>query len=114
MSGAGYSYSMPIHLLGSQPGDVPFSRTFFNATLGELIAGEDQRVSLFLVDGTTIDVCSIERLTDSYMALRAYQAGGDTCSMSLQLVPYGAIYRIEITPPKGDGARRVGFHWTRK
>jgi len=108
---------MPIHLLGTSAGDAPFNRSFFNTTLGELVGGNGRnsshRVSLFLVDGTTLDVCSIESLTDQYATVTVY-GSDDSCTMSLHLVPYGTIYRIEISPSEEEKGQRVGFHWTRE
>lgn len=106
---------MPIHLLGTSAGDAPFNRSFFNTTLGEVIGGNGKatpRVTLFLVDGTTLDVCSIEGLTEQYATIRVYHGSGDTCPTNLHLIPYGTIYRIEINPSEGEKGQRVGFHWT--
>ena len=52
----------------------------------------------------------IEQLSDAYLSARAYQGEGESCELSLQLIPYGLIYRIEIAP-KNEGSDRVGFHW---
>ena len=104
---------MPIPLIGSG-GDVPFNRTFFNVTLGEMLEkngkGKPVKLTLFLTDATTLDVCMIDELSESYLAARAYLGESDTCELSLQLIPYGLIYRIEIAP-KGDENSRVGFQW---
>jgi hypothetical protein len=105
---------MAVQLIGGSSGDVPFNRTFFNVTLGELVdhSGKDKAVklTLFLSDGTTLDVCVIDELSDSYLAVRAYQGENDSCDVSVQLIPYGLIYRIEIAP-KTDESSRVGFQW---
>jgi hypothetical protein len=105
---------MAVQLIGGVSGDVPFNRTFFNVTLGEMVeqSGKDKpvKLTLFLSDGTTLDVCMIEELSDGYLAVRAYQGESDTCELSLQLIPYGLIYRIEISP-KSEGSSRVGFEW---
>ena len=95
---------MAIQLIGGSAGDVPFNRTFFNATLGDLIdhSGRDKEkavlLSLFLSDGTTLDVSVIDELSDSYLALRAYQGDSDQIDPSVHLIPYGLIYRIEVSP----------------
>ena len=105
---------MAIQLIGGTSGDVPFNRTFFNVTLGEMIDqnGKEKSVklTLYLSDGTTLDVCMIDQLADLYLAVRAYQGQSDTCEMSVQLIPYGLIYRIEIAP-KAEESSRVGFQW---
>lgn len=104
---------MAITLIGG-PGDVPFNRTFFNVTLGELTDpnGKEKpvKLTLFLSDGTTLDVCSIEELSDQYLSVRAYQGATDSCEVSVQLIPYGLIYRIQIAP-KNEQNSRMGFHW---
>jgi hypothetical protein len=104
----------PVLIGGS---DVPFGRTFFNVYLGEMLdrAGKDKdhKLTLFLGDGSQLDVCSIDELSDGYLILRAYRGGeGDACDLSLNLIPYGLIYRIEIAP-KQDAGQRLGFHWVK-
>jgi len=105
---------MAIQLIGGSAGDVPFNRTFFNVTLGEMVSenGKEKsvRLTLYLSDGTTLDVCAIDELTDAYVATRAYQGQTDSCDVSVQLIPYGLIYRIEISPKIQDSSR-VGFHF---
>jgi len=105
---------MAIQLIGGSNGDIPFNRTFFNVTLGEMVDhnGKEKpvKLTLFLSDGTTLDVCMIDELTDAYIAVRAYQGDSDKCELSLQLIPYGLIYRIEVAP-KGEESSRLGFQW---
>lgn len=108
---------MAITLIGGM-GDVPFNRTFFNVTLGELVDqnGKEKpvKLTLYLSDGTTLDVCMIEHLSDQYLSVRAYRGEGDGdgegCDLATQLIPYGLIYRIEIAP-KDVESTRVGFQW---
>ena len=103
---------MTIQLIGGSSGDIPFNRTFFNVTLGEMIDSNGKekpvKLTLFLSDGTTLDVCMIEELSDNYLSARAYQGQTDSCELSTQLIPYGLIYRIEIAP-KSEESSRVGF-----
>src|SRR5258706_5158596 len=105
---------MVIQLIGSTSGDIPFNRTFFNVTLGEMISqnGKEKpvKLTLFLSDGTTLDVCVIDELGDQYLSARAYQGESENCELSVQLIPYGLIYRIEIAPKTEDNGR-VGFHY---
>ena len=105
---------MAVQLIGGAPGDAPFNRTFFNVTLGEMVEqnGKEKpvKLTLFLSDGTTLDVCMIDELSDDYLAVRAYQGESDSCELGLQLIPYGLIYRIEISP-KTEENSRVGFQW---
>ena len=105
---------MTIQLIGSNSSDVPFNRTFFNVTLGEMIDhnGKEKpvKLTLFLSDGSTLDVCVIDELSDQYLAVRAYQGQSDSCELGVQLIPYGLIYRIEIAP-KSEESSRVGFQW---
>jgi hypothetical protein len=106
---------MPIHLLGGGFGEAPFSRTFFNVALGEILskAGKDkeQRLTLYLTDGTLLDVCEIEELADAHLTLRAFRKDDDACDLGVHLIPYALIYRIEITPKSAEDSNRVGFHW---
>jgi hypothetical protein len=105
---------MPVYTLGGSHGEAPFSRTFFNVTLGDILEKDgkekDHRLTLFLADGALLDVCSIEELADQYVMLRAYRRSEDACDLSLNLVPYSLIYRIELAPKATQGDR-VGFHW---
>ena len=105
---------MAIPIIGGGMGEAPFNRTFFNVTLGEMIGqnakDKSVRLSLFLSDGTTLDVCTIDELSDSYLALRAYQGDSEHVDPSVHLIPYGLIYRIEVSP-KDEQNSRVGFHW---
>ena len=105
---------MGIFTLGGGAGEPPFNRTFFNVTLGDVLerAGKERekQLTLFLTDGSTLDVCGIDELTDQYVALRSYVNGEDACAVSVQLIPYALIYRVEITPRGGDH-NKVGFHW---
>ena len=107
---------MSIQLIGGSAGDVPFNRTFFNVTLADMVSGNGKdkavKLTLYLSDGTTLDVCSIDELTDGYVAARAYQKGNDSCDVSVQLIPYGLIYRIEISP-QVENNDRVGFHFNK-
>ncbi len=106
---------MTIYSLGGGGGDTPFNRTFFNVTLGDVLERiaktREHKLTLYLTDGATLDVCSIDELSDSYLALRAYSKDEPGCEVSVQLVPYVLIYRIELTP-KTDENNRVGFHWS--
>lgn len=105
---------MSIHFLGAPSGGGPFNRTFFNAVLGDLLdrAGKDrpQRLSLFLSDGTILDVCRIQELADDYVVLQTFRDSTDTCSLGLEVVPYGLIYRLQLLPKESSGDR-VGFSW---
>ena len=105
---------MAIQLIGGSAGDVPFNRTFFNVTLGGMVeqSGKEKavRLTLFLSDGTQLDVSVIDELSDAYLALRAYQGESDQIDPSVHLIPYGLIYRIEVSP-KNEQNSRVGFHW---
>jgi hypothetical protein len=107
---------MPVQLIGGSAGDVPFNRTFFNVTLADLVEPAKERaqkLTLYLVDGTTMDVCRIEEMADGYLALRVYRAGSDACETTLHLIPYGTIYRIEISQQLADDeGSRLGFSIT--
>jgi hypothetical protein len=102
---------MAVYVLGNS--GTPFGRAFFNAALDDLIKrvgdGQPQKVLLYLTDSATIDVCDIEELADNYMVVRGYRAMGDACELAVQVIPYGLIYRIEISPKASTDDRRVGF-----
>ena len=109
---------MPVYMLGSGGAQAPFNRTFFNVTLGDLLqkAGREkseksQKLLLFLADGTALDVCSIDELADDYIAVRSYRASEETCDLSVNLIPYNLIYRIELLPKETENSTRLGFHW---
>ena len=107
---------MAVQLIGGSGGDVPFNRTFFNVTLADLVEPKKeqaQKLTLYLVDGTTLDVCRIEDMADTYLALRAYGPGTDACDTTLHLIPYGTIYRLEISE-HASSADRMGFSWTER
>lgn len=103
----------PVLIGGS---DVPFGRTFFNVSLGEMLdrAGKekDHKLALFLGDGTQLEVCAIDELSDNFLVVRAYRGEEDACDLTLNVIPYGLIYRIEISP-KQEANNRLGFHWAK-
>ncbi len=108
---------MSIYLLGEGTGGVPFNRTFFNVTLGELLGlagpSDQKRLRAFLTDGMVLDVCKIEELRDQYMTVRGFRKEGregDACDVTIHVIPYGLIYRLEILP-RGDEDAEIGFHW---
>ena len=87
---------MPVHLLGDGPANAPpFSRTFFNVTLGDLLkrAGESEsvRFTLYLTDGLKLAVCKIEQLAEPYMVAKGYRGDEDACDATLHVIPYGLI-----------------------
>lgn len=101
-----------IHFLGQDA--RPFSRTFFNAVLGDILEGLGKervhRMTLFLSDGTTMDICSIEELAEEYLILRTFKEESDVCNLGVEIVPYGLIYRIALAP-RHNSETRVGFSW---
>jgi hypothetical protein len=106
---------MAIQLIGTQEGEPPFNRTFFNVTLGDMVdAGAKEKavkLTLYLSDGSTLDVCMIDSLSDGYLSVRAYEGENDNCELSVHLIPYGLIYRIELAPKTSTPDGRMGFHW---
>jgi hypothetical protein len=102
---------MAIQLIGGA-GEVPFNRTFFNVSLGDLLDQSKEqahRLTLFLSDGATLDLCQIDDILESYLSVRAYRGQDDSCDLSVHLIPYGLIYRIEISPRVNPGSGRMGF-----
>jgi hypothetical protein len=106
---------MPVYMVGSGGAQTPFNRTFFNVTLGEIVQGtakeKTHKLLLFLADSTTFDVCSIDDLADEYLVVRAYKEQEQSCDLSINLIPYSLIYRIELTPKSSDNSTRLGFRW---
>lgn len=107
---------MPIPLIGGGIGHPPFNRTFFSVTLGDVLGrtGKEQvyRLTLYLMDGTALDVCHIDGISDDFLMVRSYVAEQDACDTRLNLLPYPLIYRIELSPKKPEDAERMGFRWT--
>ena len=107
---------MGVYMVGSGSAQAPFSRTFFNVTLGDILQrapkGKATKLLLFLADGSTLDVCAIDDLADDYIAVRAYKAEDQACDVGVNLIPYSLIYRIELSPKDNENSTRLGFHWT--
>lgn len=107
---------MALFMLGGGGGGPPFNRTFFNVALGDLLGHDgkerEQRLRLYLVDGTTLDVSDIDQVTDQYLVIRAYLEDSERGEKSLNVIPYGVIYRMEVFSGAGSEGRRLGFHWT--
>lgn len=107
---------MPIYMLGGGQGDPPFNRAFFNTTLGDIIerSGKERtyKLTMFLVDGTHHEVCQIEELFDQYMTVRAFSDDDSSCELKVNIIPYGLIYRLELSPKDDESNGRMGFHWT--
>lgn len=106
---------MALITFGGAMPNAPFNRTFFNVTLGDVLENDglvqDKKLTLFLTDGSTLEVCQIEELTDQYVALRAYRGDDASCSLAVTLIPYNLIYRIEIAPKDATEPDRLGFNW---
>lgn len=107
---------MAIHMVGSGSSEAPFNRTFFNVTLGDVLerSSKDKttKLLLYLGDGITLDVCAIDEMTDDYLCVRAYREGDDTCDLTVHLLPYSLIYRIELAPKDAENTSRLGFNWS--
>lgn len=107
--------TMSIYMIGEESRQgPPFARTFFETKLGEIIKqngkSDGYKLTLFLTDGTTLDVCQIDEHSDQYMVVRAYQEENDACDMVAHLIPYGLIYKLQLTP-KTAKEQQVGFRW---
>jgi len=106
---------MGVYMVGSGSAQSPFNRTFFNVTLGDILQrapkNKSTRLLLFLADGTTLDVCAIDELADDYLAVRAYRAEEAACDLTINLIPYTLIYRIELAPKESESNNRMGFRW---
>ena len=107
---------MGVYMVGSGSSQAPFSRTFFNVTLGDILQRSPKdkhaRLLLYLADGATLDVCAIDELADDYLVVRAYGANEAACELSINLIPYTLIYRLEIAPKEDETSGRLGFRWS--
>lgn len=105
---------MAIHFIGEASSAAPpFDALFFKSAFDQIVekAGKtSQKLTLFLSDGTTFDVCELIDLADAYMVVRGYAESGDACTLALTVLPYGLIYRLELGP-KEQSSTRVGFRW---
>lgn len=101
---------MAIPLFGQTSGG-PFNRTYFNVRLPELVresgAPDTAKVTLYLSDGLRLGLCHIEELSDDYLVVRGYR-DEPGCDLSVHVIPYGLIYRMEIDPT-GGSEPRMGF-----
>jgi hypothetical protein len=106
--------SMPIVLLGESGGGTPFGRSFFNSAFEPLVhkLGKDaaKRLLLYISDGTIFEVAQIEELAENYLVVRGYKGDEDAAEQSIQVLPYGLIYRLELGSQPESGTR-VGFKW---
>jgi hypothetical protein len=105
---------MGLWMMGGGGWQPPFNRTFFNVVLAEFLelAGKDKesRLTLYLVDGSQLDIRSIEALSDLFLTVKAGPRNeGD--ELSLHLLPYSTIYRIEVTRAPDGESRKLGFRW---
>ena len=108
---------MAIHFIGEStsaapPFDALFFKTAFDSILEKAGPGA-QKLTLFLSDGTAFDVCEVVDLADAFMVVRGYRASTDACDLSMTILPYGLIYRLDLGP-KADNSTRVGFRWSPK
>lgn len=106
---------MSLWMLGGGGWQQPFNRTFFNVSLGEILkrAGREKgsRLTLHLIDASPLDVRAIEELSDQYVLLTASGRDEDDSDPRLHVLPYSAIYRIEIARAAENEHRRLGFRW---
>lgn len=107
---------MSLWMIGSGGWQPPFNRTFFNVAIGELLerVGKDKgsRLTLYLVDGTQLDVRGIDNLSDQFVIVSACPHNGDDTEKHYHVLPYSSIYRIEVSRSPDADSRRLGFRWT--
>jgi len=105
---------MSIHFIGeSSTAAPPFDSLFFKSAFDAIVerAGKGaDKLTLYLSDGTTFDVCDLVELADAYMVVRGYRESTDTCDLAMTILPYGLIYRLELGA-KETSSTRVGFKW---
>jgi hypothetical protein len=107
---------MTLWMMGGGGYQPPFNRTFFNVSLGEILAragkDKDRRLTLYLVDGTQLDVRAIVDLSDHFVTVGAGTPDEDSREKHVHVLPYSSIYRIEVAGSLNGEHRRLGFHWT--
>ena len=107
---------MTLWMMGGGGWQPPFNRTFFNVALGEILqrAGKDKgnRLTLYLVDGSQLDIRTIEELSDAFVVVRASLHHEEEAELQLHVLPYSSIYRLEVAGAPDGESRRLGFRWT--
>jgi len=107
---------MTLWMLGGGNWQPPFNRTFFNVSLAELLdrGGKDRasRLTLYLVDGSQLDVRTIDSLSDQFLTVRAALRDEGESELGLHVLPYSSIYRIEVARATDGESRKLGFRWS--
>lgn len=93
----------------------PFGRDFFATVFADRVRamceGDPDRVpvvQLDLADGSTLDLCHIEALSSSWMAVMAYRDQATCETMDLLFVPYALVLKVRVSAEQ-TAERRVGF-----
>ena len=88
---------------------------FYKAALPDRIERECRRqpgrvpvVEFRLADGTTVDVCHIVHLADTWLGLAVYRDATTCEDMDIAFLPYEAVTRV-ILSLHDPSARRIGF-----
>ncbi len=104
---------MTLWMMGGGGWQPPFNRTFFNASLAELLEragrGTESRLTLYLVDGSQLDVRAIESLSDQFLTVRAAFRDEGESELSVHALPYSSVYRVEVARAADGDVRKLGF-----
>lgn len=100
---------------GGDSGKVPFDARFFSAIFPDRLqaacpreGGEIPVVLLDLADGRTLDLCHIDLLGPTWMAVSAFREKDSCDEMDHVFVPYEMIALVTISR-RDPSQRRVGF-----
>ena len=88
---------------------------FYKAVLPDRVERECKRepgrvpvVQFLLADGTTLDVCHIAHLADTWLGVAAYRDAAACEDMDFAFLPYEAVTRVTLSL-HDSSARRIGF-----
>ena len=88
---------------------------FYKAVLPDRVERECKQqpgrvpvVQFRLADGTTLDVCHIAHLADTWLGVAAYRDAATCEDMDFAFLPYEAVTRVTLSL-HDPSARRLGF-----
>ncbi len=126
---------MPIYLIGEgERSGPPFNREFFQEALNQIVPPNPTggyQLKLFLIDGSTLNVCHFSGFSNQLFSVSCFpdehhecetqtlHTDGEkpgccrhgSCDMTMEIVPYAAIYRLQLLPRHEPGT--IGFHTER-
>lgn len=92
-----------------------FDRQFFAQILPEHVrslvrshAGQTAVLELHLAGGTTLDLCHVVRVADTWVAVAHFCRGDREDNTDIAFIPYQTIARVTISM-RDQAERRIGF-----